>query len=347
MSFPGRQGVPTIADVAEEAGVSVSTVSRYLRGFSVRRPEEVSAAIERLDFRPNAAARGLRLKSMEAIAVVVHDITNPFASALVQGVQSIADTQRFSLYLVAGGDDIEASLFDIGARVDGIICATATEGSGVVEALARLAKPVVLVEFEPSDHQHGFDVVVIDNEKGAEKAVSCLVELGHRQIGVIAGPDWISVGRERLAGAHAAAAASPDVNLIVESSDFTDEGGYRATARLVGRPARARPTAIFAPNNLTALGSLRCLRDLEIEVPKEISFIGFDPLPTSDLMNPSPTTVDRPETEVGAIAMQLLEKRMKGKAEPDASRVILGSKLEMRGSCASPTRLSRPAGRIS
>jgi DNA-binding LacI/PurR family transcriptional regulator len=269
--------------------------------------------------------------------VVVHDITNPYVAALVRGVQGAAKRRWVSLYLAGGSTDVGTAVANLGARVDGIICAATTEGSPVLEALRLTRKPTVIVEFEPTDMPHEFDVVVLDNAGGARAAVAHLIELGHRRIGVIAGPDTISVGRERLLGARQAAEqAGGDVELVVEPSAFDFDGGYQATARLLG--GRQGPTAVFAPNNLTAMGSLHLLHDLGVRVPDDLSFIGFDPLPSSELFVPPPSFVDRPESEQGALAMRLLDSRIDGRGPADPRRIVLDAKLVDRGTTAPPPR---------
>ena len=330
-------GIVRMTQVAEESGVSVATVSRYLHGHAVRRADEIQKAIERLKYRPNAMARGLRSQTTQAVGVVVHDITNPFSAAVVSGVQSVAGPGQYSLYLAGGGDrDMEAMIADVALRVDGIIFAAATEGSHAIEALEEAGKPTVLLEFEPSDQTHEFDTVKLDNVGGARAAIDHLLGLGHTRIGIVAGPDSISVGRERLAGALQAlerAGIDPD-SVPVETSDFTAGGGYQATARLMGRAVA--PTAIFTPNNTTSLGCLQCLHDLAVGVPENVSFVGFDPLPACDLLNPPPTTVDRPEAEQGVLAMRMLESRMAGRGMRTPRHVVLETRLSVRGSSAPP-----------
>jgi LacI family transcriptional regulator len=336
---PRSGTVATIDEVAREAGVSPTTVSRHMRGEPVRKADAVAAAIARLNYRPNTTARGLRRRTTEAIAVVVHDITNPYSAALVRGVQSVASPQLFSLYVVAGAEDFEAQVAGIGPRVDGIVCAAATDASHLA-ALEATGRPTVLVEFEPAGHEHDFDVVVLDNVTGSRLAVDELISLGHRRIGVIAGPDTTSVGRERLQGPQDAAEQAPeDVELWIERSDFSFDGGYQATARLLGRGEA--PTAIFAPNNLTALGSLHCVHDLGIPVPESLSFVGFDPLASHELFTPPPTTVERPEREQGTLAMRLLESRMRGRGSPTPRRIVLETTLKRRSSCGPPPALLR------
>lgn len=330
-------GIVRMTQVAAESGVSVATVSRYLRGHTVRRADAIQEAIERLKYRPNAMARGLRSQTTQAVGVVVHDITNPFSAAVVSGVQSVAGPGQYSLYLAGGRTmDMQAMIADVALRVDGIIFAAATEGSHAIEALEEAGKPTVLLEFEPSDQPHEFDTVKLDNVGGARLAVEHLLGLGHTRIGIVAGPDSISVGRERLEGAlQALTAAGIDLDTIpVEPSDFTTESGYQATARLMGR-AEA-PTAIFTPNNTTSLGCLQCLHDLAVAIPERLSFVGFDPLPSCDLLHPPPTTIDRPEVEQGVLAMRMLENRMAGRGTSAARRVVLETRLVVRGSSAPP-----------
>lgn len=324
----------TMADVAALAGVSAATVSRYLRGQRVRDADRVAAAVEQLDYRPNETARGLRLRSTGAVAVVARDIGNPYVASLVVGIQSVAGSLGLPLYLAGGIDRIDAIVADISTRVDAIICAAAVDPD-VLEALQRARKPAVLVEFEPAGVEHGFDVVVLDNVAGARRAVQALVELGHQSVGVVAGADGISVARERLDGAQLAADAGPGaVALLVERTDFTFAQGYAATERLLDRSDP--PTAIFACNNMTALGCLQCLHDRHVPIPAEISFIGFDPLPFPDLMAPAPSTVDRPQEEQGALAMRLLEGRMNGRGSSSPRRVTLETSLVLRDSTARP-----------
>lgn len=326
----------TIAHVAEKAGVSTATVSRYLRGHRVRRAEHIAAVIEQLSYRPSAAARGLRMRMTQAVGVIVHDITNPYAAAVVRGIQSVANPQSYSLYLASGHDNIRQAIDDVAGRVDGIICAAATEHSEAIQTLAETRKPTVLLEFEPHEQPHLFDAIVITNEAGAREATEYLIGLGHRRIASIAGPQTTSPGQERLVGFEKAMRAanlpvSPD---LVEFSDFAFQGGYQATARLMGRGHA--PTAIFAHNNLTALGSLQCLHDIGVKIPDEVSFVGFDPLDACELFDPPPTTVERPRSEQGVLAMRLLRSRMEGGSSPSPRRIVLETTLAVRHSCAPP-----------
>jgi len=326
-------GVATISDVAARAGVSTSTVSRFLRGEWVRKGETIAEAVEALGYRPNAAARGLRSRVSHAIAVVGHDIMNPYLAEVIRGVQSVATEH---LYLAEGKVAPEEAVLELSSRVDGFICASVTDETDALSALKECGRPSVLLEFEPRDRGHGLDTVVIDDEGGARQGVEYLLTLGHERIGIIAGPSTTSPGRNRLRGAELALKAA-GLNLeskYLDVSDFSWQGGYQAAARLMGRdPA---PTAIFAVNNLMSLGCLHCLHELGARIPADVSFIGFDPLVSCELFNPPPTTVDRPQSEQGALAMRLLKSRMEGRVSGPARRIVMETHLVVRQSCAAP-----------
>ena len=318
--------------MAKLAEVSISTVSRFLQGEAVREPAKISDAVEQLGYRPNHAARNLRLQRTHAIAVVQHDITNPYVADVVRGVNSVASEHGYSIYLVEGMTAPEEALLDLASRVDGIICGALTDEDDVLGALRECGKPAVLLEFEPRTPGHGFDVVVVEEEQPAREAIEYLLGLGHTRIGVIAGPETTSPGRNRLAGARSAldAAGLELPPRYLEIADFTFRGGYHAAARMMAG-ARA-PTAIFVCNNLMSLGCLTCFYDLGVRTPEDISFVGFDPLLSWQLFRSLPTTVDRPQMDQGALAMRLLQNRISGHATGPSRRIVLEAELVIRES---------------
>jgi DNA-binding LacI/PurR family transcriptional regulator len=327
------EGTSKLEDVARVADVSISTVSRYVRGHPVRRAEQISLAIEKLNYRPNAIARGLRSRQTHAVGVIVTDITNPFLAAAVRGIQSVGNTACYHLYLVEGNDEIEETIRELGSRVDGIICAAAS-GPEVVEALRATGRPTVLLEFEPVDQVHPFDAVMIDNHGGARRAGEYLLQLGHRRIGIISGPLTTSPGRERYDG-FLGALTDAGVELdpaYVDFGDFSSDAGYQAASRLLGQEKPV--TALFAVNNLTAIGALTYIHDAGLDIPREVSFVGFDPIDHWQLMSPAPTTVERPRREQGAIAMRLLLDRITGKGPENPRRIVLDAHLALRDTCA-------------
>ncbi|MDO8210185.1 LacI family DNA-binding transcriptional regulator [Conexibacter sp. CPCC 206217] len=331
----GNDGIPRLGDVARLAGVSVSTVSRYVRRLPVRRPDEIAAAIEQLNYRPNEIARGLRSRVTHAIGVVVADITNPYLASVVRGIQSVGGTSEYKLYLAGSSERLPETIADLGSRIDGFICAAASEPE-VVEALRATGQPTVLLEFEPIGHPHPFDVVVVDDFGGARLAGDYLLQLGHKRIGIIGGPMTTSPGKQRHDGfVSALDAAGLELDeSYVEYGDFSAASGYQAAARLLSRDRPA--TAIFSVNNMMSLGALKYMHDLKVRIPGDVAFIGFDPIDWSELMHPAPTTVERPRSEQGAIGMRLLLDRIAGRGPTGPRRIVLDAHLAVRGSCGPP-----------
>jgi len=333
----------TIHDVARIAGVSATTVSRHLQGVDVRAAERVRAAIEELEFRPRPAARSLKSRITGSVAVVVPDITNPYFAAVVKGVESIARQEGYNIFLHNTEEDgaREAAIIaDLYGRVDGVILTPADESPSAAARLAAVDTPIVLLDREFGDRER-FDSVVIDNEAGAAQAARYLCELGHTDIGVISGPLDTTPGRTRHDGFLAVLAErgiEPAAGRV-QISDFREGGGYQTTLRLLA--LETPPTAIFVANNLMCAGVLRALHDMRVEVPRELSVIGFDDLHLAELLNPPLTVIGRPTEEQGALAMRLLLNRLGGgSARP--RRIVLDTRLVMRESCAPPTPLAPP-----
>ncbi|CAA9495729.1 MAG: hypothetical protein AVDCRST_MAG38-2898 [uncultured Solirubrobacteraceae bacterium] len=327
------------------AGVSVTTVSRHLQGVNVRAAERLSTVIEELDFRPSPAARSLKSRVTRSVAVVVPDVTNPFFAAVVKGVESIARHDGYNIFLHNTEEDgrREASIIDdLYGRVDGVILTPADESPATADRLAAAGTPTVLLDREFGDRER-FDSVLIDNAGGAAQAARYLVELGHSDIGVISGPLDTTPGRTRHDG-FLSVLEERGIELQpgrVQISDFREEGGYQSTLRLLAleRP----PTAVFVANNLMCSGLLRALHDMRVDVPGELSVIGFDDLHLAELLNPPLSVVGRPTSEQGALAMRLLLNRLNGRsARP--RRIVLDTRLIVRESCAAVPGAPNPNG---
>lgn len=343
----------TILDVAEAAGVSAMTVSRYLRGERVRTAEAIGSAVERLSFRPSEAARALRSGRTMSIALVVPDITNPYFAAVVRGVESEARHAGYTVTLANCDEDRDLELRALESllgRVDGVILAPvdeADENGGLVTE-AGLA----LVHLDRDTRAGGrdggrVDSVLVDNRGGAQAAVEHLADLGHRRIATIAGPAGSTPGRERLEGyLQGLAAAGLDVvDEYVVRADFKEAGGAAAVRRLCA--LAERPTAVFIANNQMTLGALSQLRRDGVRVPADLSVIGFDDHSFAELLDPPLTVIERPTEEQGSRAMRLLLDRLDGSAPGAPRRIVLPTRLVARRSCAPPPeepRRSKGAG---
>lgn len=338
---------PTITDVAEEAGVSVSTVSRHLRGDRVRAAERIDRAVARLRYRPSPAAQSLKSGKTGAIALVVPDVANPFFAAVVRGAESITAQGGHTIFLANTdeSDDREAEVIDdLLTRVDGMLLAPASENNPNPQRLADAGVPTVLIDREvPSTGC--FDAVLIDNQGGARDAVEHLLSFGHERVATIAGPVDSTPGRLRLEGYRATLAAQgieppPD---FVQSGGFMESGGYQSMMRLLALPDP--PTAVFVANNMMTIGALRAVKDIGVRIPDDLSVIGFDDHPFSEILDPPLTVIDRPMEQQGALAMRMLLSRMGNDSRRMARRVVLDTRLIERASCGPPRGTPMGAGR--
>ncbi len=328
----------TINDVAARAGVSVSTVSRWLSGQPVRAAEAVRLAVDELDYTPNVMAQSLKSGRRGTIGVVVPDISNPFFAAVVKGLEQ-ASRELFFRLLLANSDESnerEAEiLVDLTGRVDGFILAPAHEHDRAPLRLREAGIPAVLLDREVTGGEL-FDVVVVDNVGGAASAARHLSSLGHTAIAMINGPTDTTPGRERRSG-FLAGLSEADLDLRPEydlTGDFREASGRNLTLQLLGLPQP--PTAIFTANNLMTVGALKALQSMRVRVPQDVSIVGFDDLTLGSLLQPPLTCVSRPDVEQGALAMRLLLSRIADRAEDPPRRVVLGTCLEVRGSTAAP-----------
>ncbi|MGI8421263.1 MAG: LacI family DNA-binding transcriptional regulator [Gaiellaceae bacterium] len=333
-------GQTTISQVAAHAGVSTTTVSRFLNGERVRAGDAVRSAIAELRFSPSRAARSLKSGLTHSIGVVVPDITNPFFAAVVKGAESISRQGDYNIFVCnteESQEREEAVLLDLVGRVDGVILAPATEPSEMAPVLREPATPIVFLDRE-LDSTDAFDSVLVDNEGGARAAVEHLLALGHERIGLISGPLDTTPGRGRHDGFVAALEqAGIEVDpALAQHGDFRQESGYQGTLRLLA--LEQPPTAILSANNLMTIGALRALHAMRVSIPRDLSLIGFDDLELAELLSPPLTVVDRPMEEQGALAMRLLLARIESRDPVAPQQIVLETRLRVRASTAAPKR---------
>jgi LacI family transcriptional regulator len=338
-----------IGDVAAEAGVHPSTVSRVLTGDpgAAIRPatrERVMAAAERLDYRPSALARSLRLRRTLTLGMLVPDITNPFFSSIIKGAEDAASDRGYNLILCNTEDEPgrEATYLAVlrERHVDGLLIASSQMADDTIAGLREEDFPFVLLNRAAQSTQDL--AVVVDNHAAAAGVVEHLAALGHRRIGHIAGPQNTTTGVERLEGYRAAILAHGlphDRELVVEATAFSEEAGGRAIGMMLGGPSR--PTAVFAANDLIAIGMLLQLREMGIQVPRGLSVVGFNDIPMAGLLEPALTTVRVPQLEMGVVGAHLLIDRLEGRAIGDPRRT-LSTDLIVRASSAAPYTPAAP-----
>ncbi len=333
----------TITDVAAEAGVHPSTVSRVLNGHaaSAIRPatrERIVTAADRLGYRPSALARSLRLRRTLTLGMLVPDITNPFFSSIIKGAEDAARERGYNLILCNSEDepDREATYLRVlrERHVDGLLIASSQMADDTIGGLRDEGFPFVLLNRATQDRDDL--AVVVDNHAAAMEVVAHLAALGHRRVGHIAGPQNTTTGVDRLEGYRAGVqrhglAAEP--GLVVEADAFSEEAGSRALEIMLAGPAR--PTAVFAANDLIAIGMLQRLRGMGARVPRDLSIVGFNDIPLAGLLEPALTTVRVPQLEMGVVGAHLLIDRLAGRPVGDVRRT-LPTELVIRASSAAP-----------
>ncbi len=330
----------TLKDVAELAGVDVSTASRVLNGASFRVREntrqKVLAAARQLGYQPNALARSLRVGKTNMFALIIPDITNPFFAELSKGAEDATASYGYSLIICNTEDRPEPEEEYIRAlrerQIDGFLVATAHNGGTSARKLIEANYPLVLVNRRMRGVRTGY--VVADDASGAKDAVNYLIQLGHRRIAHISGYLHADTARRRLDAyvstmtSHGLAQETRD--LTVES-DFTFKGGQDAMTALLELPER--PTAVFVANDVMALGAMTITQARGIRVPDDISIVGFNDIALAQYSYPRLTTVRTPSYEMGALAAQMLLKRVKGE-DANPPGIVMRSELVIRDSTA-------------
>ena len=325
----------TIKDVAREAGVSVATVSRTLNQAERVSPEvreRVVLAAESLSYRPNAVARSLRARNTRTLGLVIPNIRNPFFTQMARTIEDAARERGYSL--VFGNTDEnpkkEAEYLNVllGKQVDGLIISPARATSPYLENIVRDGVPVVFLD----RFVQGIEVPVVrtDGRRAVDELVEYLVELGHERLAIISGPVETVPGLERrdafLNGAEKRNV--PVAEERVEVGDFRRESGAKAMRELLD--LNEPPTAVFAANNLMALGALQVLKRTGVRMPDDISFASFDDVSWFELVNPPITAIAQPVWELGTAAAEMLPTLVEGE---EVDSVILEAELVVRESC--------------
>ncbi len=327
----------TINDVAEHAGVSRSTVSRVLNNqhyVAAEVRERVLNAVDVLGYQPNRAARRLRANQSDLLGLIIPDIQNMLFLSLVRAVEDLAYAREMNMILCNTDDspDKQRSYLEImqGQHAAGLLVVPASSKDAPMLATVREAGiPLVLIDREI---RLDADMVLVDNANGARLAVSHLIKTKHHRIAIIAGPQTLTTGRERLRGYTEAltdAGLPIDQNLI-KIGNFKIDSGYALTYELM--QSANPPDAIFTSNNMMSLGCLRALHELNLQIPDQVALVGFDDMPWAEDLNPPLTVIAQPSYEMGQQALELLLKRISDRDAP-YRKMILQPRLIVRESC--------------
>jgi LacI family transcriptional regulator len=332
--------VSTIKDVAALAGVSFTTVSHVLndtRPVSADARRRVLAAVEEIGYLPSAVARSLRKSETKIVGVLVPNVNNPFFAELVVGVEECCRLAGYSVFLCNSDNDPKRqqqymrTLLE--KRIDGLLLSSAGDAAALARIFKLATVPSVTVDrLVPGARA---DRVSVNNADGAYKAVKHLLDLGHRHIACISGPAEFEVTGERVDGwrrAQMDMGVTPDESLLIES-DFSSAGGYEAARSLLR--ARSAMTALFASNDMMALGALRAAAEMGLKVPQQLSIVGFDDVELSSFVYPALTTVGCSIKELGREAARVLIDRIENPAAP-LKDVLLTPRLVVRESTSAP-----------
>lgn len=331
--------MPTLHDVAGEAGVSKSTVSRVLNQPDIvadATREAVLKAVEKLGYRPSRVARRLRMERGHAnmLGLVIPDIQNPFFADIARGVEDVAYAHDYALVLSNSDEDParqEVALETLRTEsVDGVIVPPVADDDPHVRNMAEAGIPVVCVDRRLRGRR--VDTITSDNFEGAYEAVVHLIEHGHRRIGFVGGIPRISTTRDRKrAYRQALEDYGVDVrSALIREGNSRQEAGRRLTGELLD--GAAPPTALFTGNNLMTLGAYVAVHERGLCIPDDLAIIGYDDVPWALALHPPPTVVDQPGYEIGQRAAEMLLQRIE---QPDRTptTVTLQHRLVLRRSC--------------
>ena len=326
-----------IADVAKMANVSTATVSRVISDSGTVKKEtaeKVLEAIKQLNYQPNILARQLRKSETKTILVVVPDIANTFFSNVLRGIESVAIKNGYQVLLGDMDNYVEREngyLYILRQKkVDGVILLAARSNQRLLEEAAKEYPIVLACEYYEGSQ---LPTVSIDNVSSARKAANYLIDLNHTRIGHITGPLTIVVGRDRLKGFQQAMnqhnlTADP---LLIQEGDFSFESGYNLMLKFLALVHP--PTAVFAANDEMAMGAIKAIKSRGLNVPNDISVIGFDDIKFASIFEPALTTIKQPTFSIGKKAMELLLE-LKNQHELPKVQFILADQLIIRNSCA-------------
>jgi LacI family transcriptional regulator len=301
----------TIRDVAKNAGVSPATVSRVLnnKGYvSEEKKNRIEKVIKKMGFEPNLVARGLAKKTSNTLALIVSDIMNPFFPELAKGAEHVAHSNGYSLLLgnTKGADEEDNDYIKIlmNKYIDGVIIATHDIDSQLLEKHTKI--PMVILEME--NKIENACTIRVDNLQGSATATEHLISVGCKRIAHIYGPLYDQTAKERLQGYQNVICESSEREQIIVPGDFTIDGGIAAVSQLL----KDYPDVdgLFVGNDLMAVGVIKELSRLHIQVPEDIAVCGFDGIYLTKIMTPEITTIEQPIYKMGELAAEKLIERI-------------------------------------
>lgn len=328
----------TLKEVAKLAGVSTATVSNVINNTKYVSDEvkkQVRSAMTELGYVPNSLAKSLRVKESRLIGLMISDISNPFFSLVVRGIEDTLAQEGYNALLCNTDSNIDKEKeylkVLLGKRVDGFIISSSGNSGKYFKEMAVTGVPLVFLNRQPDFLIS--DSVATHNVQGAYIATEHFIRHGYKRIGVIAGPQSISTGRDRLLGYKQAMHeyGLPLDNNLIKEGLFNTQSGYDLMKQLMIESTP--PEAILISNNFMTLGAYNCIQEFGIRIPDDVAIIGFDDPDWAAIVNPPLTAVRQPAYEQGVHAAQLMIQRIKYGNDMDPQEIYLNPSLIVRRSC--------------
>lgn len=320
----------TMKDIARRTGLGLATISSYFNGGNVREKNriKIEEAIEELHYEVNEVARGLKTNATRTIGVVIPELNNTFCAEIITGMEDVLRSHGYATIVCDCRTDKklerEAVEFLTRRRVDGIINMPVDEEGNHLKRFQKTGKPIVLIDRKIQGIN--CDSVLVDNKKAAEDAVRYFIERGHRNIGIIGGPEEVFTAQERMAGYYKAleSAGIPVSDSLIWHGDYTIQGGVRGLEELVQN--NPEMTAVFVTNYEMTMGAMIGVNELGIRIPEQLSMIGFDNLQFARACNPKLTIVAQPTDGIAKEVAKVMLNHLENTGE--ASEELFSEKLE-------------------
>lgn len=329
----------SIKDVALRAQVSITTVSHVInrtRFVSDKVRAEVETAIRELGYVPSAVARSLKSNTTRTIGMLIPNCTNPYFAEIVRSVEDHCFEAGYTLILCNTDDDPHRQGVYLQVlsekRIDGMIIISTGQDEDLLRLLKGLPIPTVLLDRDIDEVN--CDLVQNAHMQGAQMATQYLVDLGHRRIACLAGPDDLTPSTQRIEGWRKTLAhngLTDESAHLLWHSDFSSQGGYATMQTILAQPQR--PTAVFVGNDLMGMGALSAAHEAGIRVPQDMSLIGFDDIELAHFTSPALTTIAQPKDRIGVAAVDMLLERIQG-GRVEARKVLFQPELIVRHSTA-------------
>jgi len=336
-----------LKDIAKKLNISVSTVSRVVNNKQYVKPktrEMVVQALNELNYRPNQVARSLKNKITRTIGIMVPDISEDFFAYVIKGVDSVLSKNGYTIVLCDTGENPEKEELYLNLllekQIDGVILATVCKEHKTINKLIGYGVPIIFIDNLPKIKSN-YDSVIIDNSKASYIATEHLINLGHKNIGIIVGKLDETTGYERLIGYKKALEDNKiDVDeRLIRVGDFKEKSGHENMKSLLD--SNDYLTALYVASSKMTYGAIKAIKEKGLKIPEDISLVGFDIHDISGLISPSITTILQPEEHIGKVAAELMMKRLFEPDERLSQKIVLEPEILIRDSCGHTQRKNR------